>query len=108
MQTEEVLPQASPEITNSEAEILALKAQIAELKKLSTVNKAPAKPAQKMKKVKARIIDESGDLVMAIIEVPEDFKGVEIKPGTRITPDYRDAQAGNPEKDPSLLAHLDD
>ena len=49
--------------------------------------------------VKANIINEDGDLVMGLVEVPLEDKRPEVKLGTRIAPDHRDVQPGNPLKD---------
>jgi hypothetical protein len=52
---------------------------------------------EKMKKVKARILDDNGDLVFALIEVPESDKRPAFDPKTMRLNDSSNIGEGNPQ-----------
>lgn len=56
------------------------------------------KKVEKMKNVKAYVLNDDGDLVMGIVSVPATDKRPAVPAGSRIAQNPMDAQAGNPGK----------
>lgn len=56
------------------------------------------KKEQKTKKVKARILNEDGDLTWGLIEVPADDRRKEFNPETDSLEDRKGPRTGNPLK----------